>query len=87
MKVIWKYPLSPGRTQLEMPSGAQVLCVQLQGRSPVMWALVDDAIEKEKRDFAVYGTGWDLPDKTEDLNYYGTFQVDGLVFHVFEIEE
>ena len=43
MKTIWKYPLRiRDWVRLEMPRGAEILCVQVQGLTPCLWALVDD---------------------------------------------
>jgi hypothetical protein len=85
VKTIWKYPLQPDVTTLDMPQGAQVLTVQVQGNRPVLWALVDPCQLKRKRRFAVFGTGHDIPDEVG--KYIGTFQLldGGLVFHLFEV--
>jgi hypothetical protein len=80
---IWKYPLSAGRTIIEMPAGAKVLCCQAQGGAPCLWALVNTEYAPSRRVFHTYGTGFDVP---PDLTYVGTFQLSAgaLVFHVFE---
>ena len=85
MKTIWKYPLEPGAV-VQMPAGAEVLCVQEQGGRACLWALVAPCARVESRTFAIYGTGHPLSDRLGD--YVGTFQLDGggLVFHVFEIK-
>lgn len=62
-KQIWKYPLTePNTIALVMPKGAEILTVQMQGREPMLWALVatadtDAEPEKEVRKFEVFGTG------------------------------
>ena len=50
MKTIWKFPL-PNVTPFVawLPQGAEILCVQTQGDSPCIWALVDSDAPKEKR--------------------------------------
>lgn len=84
MIVIWKYPLDEaGRQTLLMPRGARVLCVQVQADEMQLWALVDDRAPNEPRNFAVYGTGHDLPGKPGE--YLGTVQLGAFVWHVFEI--
>jgi hypothetical protein len=86
MATIYKYPLEPGRTQLNLPRGAQVLTVQMQHGSPCLWAKVDPMQPTEPRTFDVYGTGHQMPDDPR-LLYVATFQMDGgaLVWHVFEV--
>jgi len=89
MKAVWKFPLQAidGQT-VEMPEGAKILCVQVQNGVPCMWAVCDPAVtvRKEKRYFAVVGTGH--PHDVIPKDYIGTFQLEGggLVFHVFEVK-
>ena len=88
MKQIWKYIFVgyPGyrETTFDMPKDAKVFTVQAQGNDLCLWALVDPAAIKVGRKFVVFGTGWDIDFVTFALNYVGTAQVDGLVWHVFE---
>lgn len=95
MKTIWKYPLTPPETgdtvEIEMPEGAWVLDVQLNGREPALWAMVDSERPKKKRTFRFFATGSDMGPK-QDLSYVGTFQLSTLihgilVFHLFEVVE
>ena len=85
MATIYKWTLTPGGTELEMPAGAQVLTVQMQGGQPQLWAKVDPTQPKVWRAFEIYGTGHPMPDDPR-LVYVATFQIgDGaLVMHVFE---
>ena len=86
MATIYKYPLEPGRTEIPMPLGAQVLTVQMQNGTPCLWAKVgQEPRPAGLRIFDVYGTGHTMPDDPR-LIYVGTFQMDGgaLVWHVFE---
>lgn len=83
MKTIYKYaaPVKDDLT-IRMPVGAQVLCVQVQGDGPQIWALVDSDGETEMRRFRWRGTGH----PAEGLGrYIGTVQLQGglLVFHLF----
>ena len=52
MKTIWKFPVpvNDGNV-LEMPEGAKILSVQVQGETPCLWALVDVACENHRLDF------------------------------------
>ena len=85
MKTIYKWTLTPGSTDLHMPTGAQVLTVQMQGTQPQLWALVDPKQPKEWRTFDIFGDGNPVPNDPL-LIYVATFQMDGgsLVWHVFE---
>lgn len=82
-RMIWKYTLQ-AFTELEIPSGAEVLDVQVQSGEPQLWALVDPNASLELRRFVFFGTGH--PISKENLRYVSTFQMLGgaLVFHVFE---
>lgn len=88
MKSIWKFnlPSLPGES-IEMPEGAEILTVQTQGDSPMIWAMVDPQMKKENRFFVIIGTGHTIPDDGIKRNYIGTYQQMGgaLVWHLFEI--
>lgn len=85
MKQIWKYPITPSVNVIEMPEGAEILCVQIQGETPCIWALVNPNNELESRAFQTFGTGHNV--MTGIGRYIGTFQIDNgaFVFHTFEI--
>jgi len=81
---VWKWPLELVEEQsLIMPKSAEVVAVQMQGSTPCIWALCDEKAKVEQRTFAMYGTGYEMPDNPG--TYIGTFQVPGLryVFHLF----
>lgn len=80
MKTIWKFPLMKG--DIDMPVGARILDVQIQGGIPTLWAAVDSEAPTEKRHFYVVPTGGDNYNDTHD--YIGTLQQHGFVMHVFE---
>ena len=84
MKTIWKYKLD-NIGGVEMPKGAEVLCVQVQDNEPCLWALVDPNAAKEIRHFLVVGTGHVI--EKQYIKYVSTFQMHSgiLVFHVFEV--
>lgn len=75
---IFKYEVS---VEIEMPVGATILSVQMQGGTAQLWALVDPYAGTERRRFAVIGTGWDIPDHHV---YLGTWQDGPFVWHLFE---
>lgn len=81
---IWKYAFKLAeRFVLEMPQGAQVLTVQEQHGTPVIWARVDPDAPQESRHFRLCGTGHALG---RVGNYVGTFQMPAhqLVWHLYE---
>jgi hypothetical protein len=88
-KVIWKFTLETTDNQvIEMPIGAEILTVQMQGSTPCLWALVNPDVVKEQRRIEIYGTGHEMRyDMRVNQKYIGTYQLagGGLVFHVFEI--
>lgn len=73
---------------LDLPAGAKILTVQVQNDEPQIWALVDPGQKsKVSHNFRVAGTGHDITETKDDLEYIGTFQIAGgqLIFHLFEI--
>lgn len=86
MKTVWKYILEPGETTLEIPVGAQILSVAVQGEEVCLWALVEPDAIIEPRQFIVAGTGESIPDKYQPPAFIGTVHLSAfLVFHVFEL--
>ena len=85
---IWKFPLEVTDEQVvEMPAGAQRLCVQTQGERLCLWALVDPDAPLMSRRFAVRGTGHSI--EGDSGTYIGSAQQmrGALVWHVFEMGE
>lgn len=85
-KVIWKYELEVMDMQpIEMPVGAEILCLQTQGLKPCLWALVEPNVVTEERYIETFGTGHIIQSIGINRTYIGTYQTDKqLVFHVFE---
>jgi hypothetical protein len=81
MKTIYKYTIT-GRNKIEMPIGASILSVNMQGRDYCIWALVDTERSTEARDFEVVGTGWELDD---NMHYIGTCYDGPFVWHIMEV--
>ena len=95
MKLIHKYSIDPqpfsGQPfRMAMPHGAEILDVQIQGVRtgqkyiPVIWALVDPDKALTSREFVAYWTGSAV---TKDSKYIGTWQLEGLVWHLFDMGE
>lgn len=88
MKRIFKWTLAMvGEEQIDLPTGAEILCVQMQGEHPQIWALCDPGQPKTSRTIVTYGTGHSIPDNPG--HYIGTFQLfEGkFIGHVFEREQ
>ena len=87
-KVIWKYSLQVTDEQvIDMPKGASLLTVQVQGEMACLWAIVEPSMPMEKRTFVVVGTGHEKDfDFFDVLTYIGTFQMvqGAFIGHVFE---
>lgn len=84
---IWKFVFNVSdRFTILMPEGAEILAVQTQNETPCVWARVNPSAPLVGRDFAVFGTGHEVPD---DVAYahVGTFQLHGGTFvgHLFEV--
>jgi hypothetical protein len=92
MKTIWKLPLEPvvGTQVIEMPRGAQILYVQTQDTDTAyLWAIVESGNKLESRTILMAFTGKEFPKKPGSAGkafYIGTFQINGLVWHVFEVK-
>lgn len=81
---VWKYSLGDAPTQLiDMPRGARILTLQMQGDEPTIWALVDPDADMERHIISIHGTGHPL-EEDELGEYVGTFFLDWYVGHVFD---
>lgn len=81
MAQILKFPFA---NRIDMPEGAVVLTAQLQGGQAMLWALCDPGAPKKTRKFEYFGTGWEI-EQQQLSNYISTLQVDGYVWHIFEV--
>lgn len=82
---IWKFKLKITDDQfIEVPVGAQLLTVQMQGDDCCVWVLCKEDAHNELRRIAIYGTGNPMPENPG--NYLATFQLYGgsMVFHAFD---
>lgn len=81
---IFKYPLALTKGQtIRVPKRARFLSCQAQNDKPTLWAMVDQTNELEDVRIRIHGTGHPVPDP--DLPFLGTVQIDGLVWHVFQV--
>lgn len=82
-KTIWKFPLL--KNDIEMPLGAEILTVQLQGGCPTLWAIVRPDSTPIIRHFRIVMTGGE--NYNEGDKYIGTTQAHGIVLHIFETDK
>jgi hypothetical protein len=85
---VFKYVLTQGALQtVDMPRGAELLCVQQQNSQSCLWALADGKRKTTKRMFILVETGQLLPYRDSDVDYIGTLLQDGgnYVLHAFEV--
>lgn len=85
---IWKYELTSEQTDIDIPEGGSILCVQTQNLKPHLWIEVNPDNNTTKRSFIIIGTGEPVfNDSIESKEYIGTFQLQNgaLVYHVFEL--
>ena len=85
MNTIYKYPLAPGYTTIQVPHNAKVLCAKVQGSQPCLWVELERTMVTVERKFVTLGTG-DLFN-SKDYVYIDTVLLDNdmLVFHIYEV--
>ena len=84
---ILKYALNSPACEIDLPIGAKILSVQVQGQDAFMWALVNMARRRgiKSRHVAIYLDGHLVPD--DPGRFINTFQIPelGMAFHAFEV--
>ncbi len=87
---VYKYVIQPGdyHPRIEMPIGAELLHLAMQGEQLCLWALVDPAAPPITRTFRILATGDTIVEHESRVTHIGTvLMAEGrLVFHVFEID-
>ena len=92
MKTIYKYGINTGITSIALPKRSKIFSANYDANGVLsVWAAVDTEEEEiEERVIYLTGTGWPLED-LKDWNYRFIDTVidenNGLVWHVFELEE
>jgi hypothetical protein len=87
MRKIFKYPFSVSdKIEINMPSEAEILSVQVQDEVPCIWAIVNTDSKIKIHTFFIYGTGQNVLGWDNGMNYIGTFQLFGgkFVGHLFD---
>ena len=86
MRQILKFPIGYlGRASLTMPRNADILDVQDQNGTLMIWAICDSAQPYEIVQIDVLGTGWEVPHDVGASEYLATVQQGSLVWHVFRV--
>ena len=87
MLSVWKFPLALKDEQsVRMPTGSEILTVQVQQGAIYLWALVAPKAPLVARTFMIFGTGDDISEEGPRLAYIGTVQQGAFMVHVFEKE-
>lgn len=82
-RTVYKYQLLvTDRQTVHMPNLREILCVQMQGKTPCLWAYVDPHSPVEPVEIITMGTGHVWSKIAQ--KYISTYQIKELVFHVFE---
>ena len=80
---VFKYFVDTPDGLVPMKHGAKVLSVQMQAGRMCAWALVDESRCLITREFAIVGTGHELPPDKE-WGFLATVLDGFFVWHVFE---
>lgn len=92
MKTIYKYSINTGLTSIALPKRSKIFSAGYDPNDVLcVWVAVDtEEEEMEERFVYLTGTGWPLED-LKDWNYRfidtAIDEKNGLVWHVFELEE
>ncbi len=91
-RVVWNYEINPEGGMVLLPICAKLVAFDIQNRTPMVWAEVDpNEGETERRWFAVYGTGHEIPEQESgfstrrmELRHRFTCQDGASVWHLYE---
>lgn len=92
-RVVFKYEIPPSDqrfdSEVQLPKGAEILCINAQRSKLFIWALIDPTQrEKTTHRFVVVPTGVEFFSSGKDtLVFETTVFLDTLVFHVFSVRE
>jgi hypothetical protein len=86
MTTIWKYELKITFFPqiIPMPEDAKILSVQVQDGIPQLWALVNPDNRLMSQEILTIGTGHHIEIHPNFLKHIDTYQLNGLVFHIFD---
>ena len=80
-RVVCKYKLKLGVTDVPLPQGSRPLCAQRQGHSICLWAEADPDAPIVAKRVQIVGTGHEVPDQS--YTYLDTVQEQSFVWHVY----
>lgn len=81
-RTIWKYNLPfQERGSVKIPYGYRILHFGTQFAMPTIWVEVDPTQSLDDMEYAIFGTGWDIPD--DSWGYVGSWMDGGFVWHVY----
>ena len=88
-RTVWKFPLAlQGLISVGMPEGAEILHLDMQGRVPTIWALVEPERPDVMRRFQLVGTGAPLAESDGfPVTHIGTCFDGPFVWHLFEAKD
>ena len=82
---IFKYQLEiKDEQKIQMPKGATILSVAVQGGTICVWALANEVSVLVNRQFAIHGTG-ERVTHTLRKKFLGTVIMTPFIWHVFEV--
>ena len=87
MRTVYRYQLPfTAAPKLDMPAGAQVLEIAVQGEDIWLWALVDrEETDMVNQEFLIIGTEWAIPDN-QGVEFLKTLHLPtSEVYHVFRV--
>ena len=85
---IYKYPVPVLESfTMKLPIGAEILRFDFIDGHAWLWAMIDQRVEDETREFRAFKTGALIPDDV-NLQYLGKYPIfiqDELMLYVFEV--
>lgn len=89
MKTIWKFVLDKHEEILKLPKDYKILSIIEQDNCPILYCIVNPDNEKIDVKFSIFGTGWDLPEHIDNLEFLGSVSVYSGVYiwHIFKDKE
>lgn len=82
MRTIWKFPVTYGQLQRQLPRGAEIVRFADQAGGLCVWAIVDTEAPLEWRYFQLCGTGHQIG--FEYNKHVGSCEQGPFVWHLFE---
>jgi len=86
-KIIFKYHINHGQTEINLPIGSEILCFREQAGHPRIWVLQEIALTTyENRLFHLLATGETIFTKKK-MFYIGTVVLyTDEIYHLFELK-